>query len=244
VVDAGAQDCQTCARGKIGQTPSTCAFCAVGMYWQSNYACAQCQTYGTRYRLQLFAERESIFPGEGDLLAIQSSQIPNVHYDENLCAGCECGVFRDALGIEILDTCTSTVNSSQQYLDGSTRQCEVCPNHKQIVRDARKRSCEEYNVTWTLSEFRTWNDETQLYQCIAGYYSPSLHHIWTSSPSCIVCPVGKYSRWQSAGVCTDCPRHLTTRTSASIDVEECIYCTTNHQTSYNNLNRFFSLCCV
>ena len=33
----GVEDCQTCDRGKIGQTTSTCGFCAVGMFWQTNY---------------------------------------------------------------------------------------------------------------------------------------------------------------------------------------------------------------
>jgi len=241
-VHVGAQECQTCAQGKFAQTPSTCAFCAVGMYLQSNYVCAQCQAYGTRYRLQLFAERESIFPGEGDLSAIQASQLDPLRYKEHLCAGCECGVFRDALGIEIPDTCTSTVNASRQYLDGSSRQCEACPRHRQIIRDARRRSCEEYNVTHTQRQARTWNDETQLYQCIAGYYSLSQDHTWTSTPSCIACPVGKYAPLQNGVVCTDCPRNLTTQTSASIDVEECMYCATNHRTSYDNLNRSCSTC--
>ena len=233
--------CETCPTGKIGQITSTCAFCTVGMYLQSNYTCSigvcvwksvcvPCQVYGTRYQAQLLLGRSTLFADidPSDSAAVAAFQIPQPKFDQYLCAECECSVFRDALPSATLDTCSNIPVKVRQYLDGTTRQCEICPTHKKIVRDPTIRSCKAFNVTQTQIELREWNDQSQSYECIAGYYSTSTDNTWSSLPSCQPCEAGKYKPLKSADLCTQCPRHTRTSTPAAVSVEECMYCGTDH----------------
>jgi len=237
----GETDCQMCPRGKIGDILNMCEFCAVGMYWQTDYTCKPCGMHGTRYKAQLLLERTARFPAISpvDIAAVEAFQIPNSKYDLNLCAGCECSVFRDSLPSSTLDDCSTTGHNLRLYLDATTRQCETCPNHKIIVRDASQRSCMGYDVARTNTEFRKWNDELQIYQCIAGYSSTdaATSWTWTSHHSCQACEIGKYKPYQSVDLCTECPRHTRTISTAAISVQECMYCSTNHLVTYEVSNR-------
>jgi len=231
--------CQMCPRGKIGEYPNICAFCHVGMYWQDNYTCKNCTMYGTRYQTQLHLERTKLFPGiiQNDTDAVAAFHILPSQYDANLCAACECSIFHDSLPNTTLDNCSKTGNNLRRYLDATTRQCETCPNHKRIVRHSSQRSCIDYNVTHTSMEFREWNDESQIYECIAGYSSTYAINTWTSHPSCQACEVGKYKSLKSMDSCTQCPLQTLTISTGAISVQECMYCATDHRVTYHVSNR-------
>ena len=238
----GAIQCNTCPRAKLAHNASTCVFCAVGMFWQDNYTCAPCQSFGPGYKQQLAEEREQLFPSGHHSAVVAEFQLPTTpQYDDTLCAGCECSIFLDSLPTETLDTCHQDTTHSRQYLNAKNRRCEFCPDYKKIVRDVSKRSCDPYNASQALLESRQWNDTTQLYQCIAGHYSTSAMHIWSSPASCQACVHGKYKPRQSPDACTDCPRGTYTRSTAAVSAKECVYCSTDHRLSHQDSNRYFAL---